>query len=52
MMIGIIWLNVVFGLFVGISASFFLESIVVEITIIGIVNDFVFLNSVFVTDAV
>ena len=50
--IGIILLNVVFGLFVGISVSFFLDITMVVITIMGTVNGFVFLGSVFVTDAV
>lgn len=50
--IGIMWLNVVFGLFVGISVSFFPDRIMVVIRTMGIVVDFVFLGSVFVTDAV
>lgn len=46
------WWNVVFGLSAGISASFFLDNIMVVAMIVGIARGFVFLVSVFVTDAV
>lgn len=50
--IGTMWLNVVFGLSVGISAPPFPDRTMVATMITGIVVDFAFLVSVFVTDAV
>lgn len=50
--IGIVWLNVIFGLLEGISFSLFLERRIAVISTVGMATDFVFLGSVFVTDAV